>query len=95
MSDYFFKNADADELIFVHRGSGTLRTMYGAIDFGYGDYLVIPRGTVYQMNFDSSDNRLQITESFSPIETPARYRNEYGQFLEHSPLLRTRFSFAT
>jgi len=91
MEDYFFKNADADELIFVHRGSGTLRTMYGSVDFGYGDYLVIPRGTIYQMVFDTSDNRLQITESFSPIITPPRYRNEYGQFLEHSPFCERDF----
>ena len=46
MTDYFFKNADADEMIFIHKGSGTLKTMYGQVPFGYGDYLVIPRGTV-------------------------------------------------
>ena len=83
--DYFYKNADADELIFVHVGTGTLRTMYGNIPFEYGDYLVIPRGTIYQMDFDSADNRLLIVESTSPIETPRRYRNQYGQLMEHSP----------
>lgn len=83
--DYFYKNADADELIFVHVGSGTLRTMYGNIPFEYGDYLVIPRGTIYQMDFDGADNRLLIVESTSPIETPRRYRNQYGQLMEHSP----------
>jgi homogentisate 1,2-dioxygenase len=84
-TDYFFKNADADELLFVHRGSGTLRTMYGKIDFEYGDYIVIPRGTIYQIHFDDTDNKLLIVESFSPIETPTRYRNQYGQFMENSP----------
>ena len=83
--DYFFKNADADELIFVHRGNGKLNTMYGNITFAYGDYLVIPRGTVYTIEFDGEDNKLLFIESFSPIETPSRYRNQYGQFLEHSP----------
>jgi homogentisate 1,2-dioxygenase len=49
--DYFYKNADADELIFVHEGEGVLKTLYGEISFGYGDYLVIPRGTIYQVEF--------------------------------------------
>lgn len=81
----FFKNADADEMIFVHQGSGTLSTMYGSIDFSYGDYLVIPRGTIYQIRFDQSANRLLYIESYSPIRFPARYRNQSGQLLEHSP----------
>ena len=85
MTDYFFKNADADEMIFVHKGTGTLRTIYGNIPFDYGDYLVIPRGTVYQMEFDQEDNRLLIVESHSPILTPKRYRNQFGQLLEHAP----------
>ncbi len=85
MEEYFFKNADADEIIFVHEGSGVLRTMYGNIRFEYGDYLVIPRGTVYQLHFDGPDNRLFIVESAGPVTTPKRYRNEFGQLLEHSP----------
>jgi len=84
-SDYFFKNADADEIIFVHEGSGTLHTMYGKLRFEYGDYLVVPRGTVYQIHFDTPDNRLFIVESAGPVRTPRRYRNEFGQLLEHSP----------
>lgn len=91
LSDYFFKNADADEMIFVHKGNGTLRTPYGKLEFGYGDYLVVPRGTIYQIDFESDDNRLLIVESYSPIETPPRYRNEYGQLLEHSPFCERDF----
>jgi homogentisate 1,2-dioxygenase len=82
---YFFKNADADEVIFIHEGTGTLRTMYGAIEFEYGDYLVIPRGTIYQIEFDTENNRLLIIESVGPITTPKRYRNEFGQLMEHAP----------
>jgi homogentisate 1,2-dioxygenase len=85
MKDYFYKNADADELIFVHKGSGKLRTLLGTLTFSYGDYLVIPRGMIYQIEFDNQDNRLFIVESFSPIVTPHRYRNQFGQLLEHSP----------
>ncbi len=82
---YFYKNADADELIFVHRGSGTVYTMFGELKFQYGDYINIPRGTVYKIDFDTTDNRLLYVESFDPIFTPKRYRNEFGQLLEHSP----------
>jgi homogentisate 1,2-dioxygenase len=85
MTDYFYKNADADEVIFVHEGSGTLKTLYGEIPFEYGDYLVIPRGIIYQLDFNSENNRLFITESFSPIKPPKRYLNSMGQFMEHSP----------
>jgi len=85
MTDYFFKNSDADEIIFVHEGSGVLKTVFGSIQFEYGDYLVIPRGTIYQLTFHTSENRLMITESFSPIKPPKRYLNSFGQFLEHSP----------
>jgi homogentisate 1,2-dioxygenase len=85
MTDYFFKNADADECIFIHIGSGTLKTMYGHIDFEYGDYLIIPRGTIYQLHFNDDNNRLFIVESSTPIQPPKRYRNDYGQLMEHSP----------
>ncbi|WP_044130620.1 homogentisate 1,2-dioxygenase [Rudanella lutea] len=86
MNEYFYKNADADELIFVHRGSGKLRTLLGSIDFGYGDYLVIPRGMIYQFELnDGEPVRLLYVESHSPIYTPKRYRNHFGQLLEHSP----------
>ena len=83
--DYFFKNADADEVLFIHEGSGVLKTPYGALPFAYGDYLVIPRGTVYQITFDTPDNRLLIVESFSPVRFPKKYLSPYGQLLEHSP----------
>lgn len=85
LTDYFYKNADSDELLFIHRGSGKLRTLFGTIPFQYGDYLIIPRGTIYQIDFDTVDNRLLYVESHSPIYTPKRYRNQFGQLLEHSP----------
>ncbi|MCW3092508.1 MAG: homogentisate 1,2-dioxygenase [Ferruginibacter sp.] len=85
MENYFYKNADADEMIFIHEGSGTLNTMYGNLDFAYGDYLVIPRGTIYQIHFATAANRLFIVESFSPIRYPKKYLGKYGQLLEHSP----------
>lgn len=85
MQQYFYKNADADEMIFVHEGSGKLLTQYGEIAFGYGDYVVVPRGTIYQIQFNTTDNRLFIVESFSPIRYPKRYLSNHGQLLEHAP----------
>ena len=89
--DYFYRNSDADEMLFIHVGSGKLRTMYGNIDFKYGDYLIIPRGTTYQIDFDTQENRILYIESFSPILSPDRYRNNFGQFLEHSPFCERDF----
>jgi len=91
MTTYFYKNADADELLFIHKGTGTLKTLLGEIPFEYGDYLLIPRGMIYQIEFDSGDNRLLVTESYSPIYTPKRYRNWFGQHLEHSPFCERDF----
>ena len=85
LTEYFFKNADADEMLFIHRGSGILRTQLGNIAFEYGDYLIIPRGIIYQIHFNTTDNRILFAESFHPIYTPKRYRNHFGQLLEHSP----------
>jgi len=83
--DYFYKNTDSDEMLFIHKGSGKLRTMYGNLDFKYGDYLIIPRGMIYKIDFDTEDNRLFIVESHRPIYTPKQYRNWFGQLLEHAP----------
>ncbi|HRX30217.1 MAG TPA: homogentisate 1,2-dioxygenase [Saprospiraceae bacterium] len=85
LKSYFYKNADADEMLFIHKGSGKLRTFLGNIDFEYGDYLIIPRGMIYQIEFDGTENRILYSESFQPIYTPKRYRNWFGQMLEHSP----------
>ncbi len=85
VKDYYYKNADADEIIFIHKGMGVLKTMYGDLTFSYGDYLVIPRGTIYQIHFHNDENRLFIVESFSPVRFPKKYLSKYGQLLEHSP----------
>jgi homogentisate 1,2-dioxygenase len=88
---YFFKNADADEMIFIHQGEGTFKSPFGEIEFCYGDYLIIPRGTIYQLDFKTKNNRLLFLESFSPIVTPKKYRNNVGQLLEHSPYCERDF----
>ncbi len=82
---YFYKNSDADEMLFIHKGKGKLRTFMGNIDFEYGDYLIIPRGMIYQIDFETSDNRLLYLETYHPLYTPKRYKSSSGQMLEHSP----------
>jgi homogentisate 1,2-dioxygenase len=91
MNTYFYKNADSDEMLFIHKGSGTLRTFMGNIPFEYGDYLIIPRGMIYQIEFNTEDNRLLYMESHAPIYTPKRYKNASGQLLEHAPFCERDF----
>ncbi len=95
LTDYFYKNADCDEMLFIHKGSGTLRTLLGNIQFEYGDYLIIPRGMIYQISFDTSENRILYAESSHPIYTPKRYRNWFGQLLEHSPFCERDYKLPT
>ena len=95
LTKYFYKNADADEMIFIHRGKGKLRTFLGNINFEYGDYLIIPRGMIYQIEFETIDNRLFYVESFAPYYTPKRYKSSSGQLLEHSPFCERDFKLPT
>ena len=88
----YYRNGDGDEMLFVHYGSGRLETMFGTLSYRAGDYLVIPIGTIYRMIPDKKEEtKLLFIESFSQITTPRRYRNEYGQLLEHSPFCERDF----
>jgi len=82
--DYFYRNAQAYEVWFTHEGSGKLRSQFGCLSFQAGDYMVIPYGTTWQMTLDRP-SRFFVIEAPSQIEPPTRYRNKYGQLLEHSP----------
>jgi homogentisate 1,2-dioxygenase len=83
--DYFYKNAEGDEVLFVHDGQGSLISQFGRIEIRKGDYVVIPRTVIYKLEFEKGPLRLLIIESASPVETVKRYRNQLGQLLEHSP----------
>jgi homogentisate 1,2-dioxygenase len=80
----YYRNGDGDEMLYIHFGKGKVETMFGTITYGKGDYVVIPIGTIYRV-LPEEDTKMLIVESFSQITTPRRYRNEYGQLLEHSP----------
>jgi len=82
--DNFYRNAHYDEIIYVQSGSGNLFTNFGQLSIKMGDYIVIPRGVIWQLTIDNV-MRCLVIESKSPIETPRRYRNNFGQLLEHSP----------
>ena len=84
-TDFFYKNGAADELLFVHHGNGLLESMFGNLPFDEGDYIIIPRGVIYKMTFNSAQNRLLVIESTGAVRTPKRYRNKHGQLLEHAP----------
>jgi homogentisate 1,2-dioxygenase len=79
-----YRNGNADEVLFIHTGSGTFKSNFGNMKLTPGDYVVIPRGVIWQIDV-TQDMRILITESSGPIETPTRYRNKFGQLLEHSP----------
>lgn len=82
--DYFYRNAQAYETWYVHEGRGTLKTQFGSLDFRPGDYIVIPFGVTWQMEL-AEPCRFFTIENPSQIEPPKRYRNAYGQLLEHAP----------
>ncbi len=83
--DYYYKNGQADEVIFIHDGNGYLYSQFGKLRIKQGDYVVIPRTTIYRLEWDKGPLKLLIIESANPVETVKRYRNELGQLLEHSP----------
>jgi homogentisate 1,2-dioxygenase len=87
--DYFFRNGEGDEVIFVHEGSGTLETIFGELPYKDGDYVVIPRGTTYRfrptVSGGAAEQRYLIFETPGLIEIPRRYRNQYGQIMEGAP----------
>lgn len=83
--EYFYKNAEADEVIFIHDGSGVLYSQFGKLDIRQGDYVVVPRTVIYKLEMNDGPLKMLITECFGPVETVKRYRNDAGQLLEHSP----------
>ncbi|MFC2119672.1 homogentisate 1,2-dioxygenase [Bacteroidota bacterium] len=91
-SDFFFRNSYAHELIFVHRGEGEFLSEYGRLPFEKWDYIVVPKGTTYQIKFNSyDDNKLMIVESSTPFDIPRHFRNEYGQLTEEAPYYERDF----
>jgi homogentisate 1,2-dioxygenase len=89
--DGFYRNGEGDEVIYVHRGGGVLRTVFGMVPFKAKDYVVIPRGTTHTFELDDGDQAWLCFHTPGEIETPNRYRNRYGQLLEHAPFSQRDF----
>ena len=90
-TEVFFRNGEGDELFFVHEGSGSLETVFGRVPFSAGDYVVVPRSTTYRFALDEGPQTWLVFHTPGEIETPNRYRNRYGQLLEHSPFSQRDF----
>jgi homogentisate 1,2-dioxygenase len=84
-STVFYRNGQADEVVYVSDGAGTLDSVFGRLAYRRGDYIVIPRGTTHRWAPGGGPHRLLVIESRGVIRTPTRYRNRHGQLLEHSP----------
>jgi homogentisate 1,2-dioxygenase len=83
---YYYKQAQGDDTLFIHDGTGVLESQFGHLRYGPGDYLVIPTGVIWRFVPDEGvEQRVLFIESFGHIDPPKRYINNYGQFLEHSP----------
>jgi homogentisate 1,2-dioxygenase len=87
----FYRNGEGDEVMYIHRGGGVLRTVFGRIPFGKGDYVVVPRGTTMTWELEPGEQFWLVFHTPGEIETPARYRNRYGQLLEHAPFSQRDF----
>lgn len=89
--EFFYKNAQGDEVVYVSEGEGILESQFGEIPFRQGDYLVIPRGILHRYRFAGGEICLLVIESSGEVRTPRRYRNEVGQHTEISPYCERDF----
>ncbi len=87
----FYRNGEGDEVLYIHRGGGVLRTVFGRVPFREKDYVVIPRGTTHTFELDAGDQEWLCFHTPGEIETPNRYRNRYGLLLEHAPYSQRDF----
>ncbi|MBS3939733.1 MAG: homogentisate 1,2-dioxygenase [Actinobacteria bacterium] len=82
----WYRNGEADEVVFVHEGSGTIETVLGDLPYRDGDYVLMPRGITHRFVPDGpAVQRHLVLVSRGMVEVPSRYRNRYGQLLEHAP----------
>ncbi len=81
----FYKNGQTDELYFIHEGTGRFLTNFGVLPYREGDYVLLPHGTIYKIEMDQGKEQRWLTVEGKYIQPPKRYRNDFGQLLEHSP----------
>ncbi len=80
----WYRDAVGDECVYVEQGSGTVETVFGALAYRTGDFVVVPRATTHRW-VPAEQSRLYAIESSSHVAPPQRYLSRYGQLLEHAP----------
>jgi len=83
--DTFFRNGQADEMIYVAEGGGTLESAFGEVPYRQGDYVVVPRAIVHRFVLGEGPHRYLVFESADYVRAPRRYRGDHGQLLEGAP----------
>ena len=81
----FARNGQADEMLYVAEGGGTLESAFGDLPYGPGDYVVVPRGIVHRFALGPGPHRYLVFESRDYVRAPRRYRGDHGQLLEGAP----------
>jgi homogentisate 1,2-dioxygenase len=82
----FYRNAIGDECVFVQGGAATVQTVFGELEVGPGDYLILPRATTHRwLPTGDAPVQLYCIEANSHITPPRRYLSKFGQLLEHAP----------
>jgi homogentisate 1,2-dioxygenase len=82
-----YRNAIGDECVYVESGTATVETVFGSLDVGEGDYVVVPTSTTHRWVPTGSGDplRVLVVEASGHIGPPRRYLSSKGQFLEHAP----------
>lgn len=83
--DFFYRNGQGDELIYVHEGEGVLESPLGELPYGPGDYVIVPRGILHRHRITAGPACFLVMESAGAVRIPSRYRNAEGQLTENSP----------
>lgn len=85
--EHFWRNSQADEIVYIVAGRGVLESVFGDLSFKPGDYVVIHRNITHRwrLDLDAGEVRMLVMESRGHVRTPSRYRNEFGQLLEGAP----------
>jgi homogentisate 1,2-dioxygenase len=80
-----YRDSTGDEAVYVRSGSATFESVYGVIQAGAGDYVIVPRGTIHRWRLASGGVHALVIEARGHIRPPRRYLSQFGQFLEHAP----------
>lgn len=88
----YFVNADADDLMYVHQGSGVLRTYLGDVRFDAEDYVFVPKGVLHRFIPDEGVAQYWLSlECHGGLTLPRQWRNDVGQLRMDAPFSHRDF----